>query len=786
MKKQTLHIQDVPGGKRFYIEGDLQFDTRDEGIYHEFLGAAGALVAQNYKKAPLNALVLGGGDGLVLRDILSSSDIMGAQLVDRDEDVINYAMNEFSSWNRKSLGNPKVKVLIEDAGRFLRGSSEVFDLVVADFTFPNTLEGAGLYTREFFSLVREHLSSCGVFATNAVSPSKTPTAFRAIIKTLSSVDFDVIPMKVKIPSFLESGYGMWGFLIGSPAGIPIHNLKQLSIPGHLRYLSARTLKEALSGYRRERFASAAFSRPIIYPSDLLSLISIDLAMRGADDEFVRRVVFSLRQIDLPALMKEIEKYIGELPLQMREELAALKDNLADALFSWRTYKVISVLFILMIFINAVYPDNAYAKGYVGSGSSHSESSAASDFFWTASSRPTPFHFTDRTKPIGSGIFRMNGVWKPVKSVSIWSGDKKRENIFMSLSDNLSVSESGKLVVPICGSNYNYEVLPEKLILLDENGIAIHEIPMDEQIRRDFTGNFNLQKSVLERTIREYENWLKWANPLYKIFEESTRESQELQKLKDMLELFRKLETLILAEPFQIEADKSLTRLAPGIYMAAGGDIYIQQANGALKLYPTEAGSGSGAGGMTRTEAMNRFLVKILACYRLTGAVGQHSSQSTNKNVPKPQAHEHLNAAYNFYKQGNFLNALAEYNKAIEDDPNNNEAYYNRGVTFLKTGENDKALSDFKRSIELDPHHFQSYRNLDWVLFKQREWETIINYWSEFIQLEPQHAQAYLERGGAYYHQGNWDAALKDIKKSCDLGNSEGCMRYKQLKEKMGS
>jgi len=161
-------------------------------------------------------------------------------------------------------------------------------------------------------------------------------------------------------------------------------------------------------------------------------------------------------------------------------------------------------------------------------------------------------------------------------------------------------------------------------------------------------------------------------------------------------------------------------------------------------------------------------------------------QTTNKNVPKPQAHEHLNAAYNFYKQGDFLNALAEYNKAIENDPNNNQAYYNRGVTFLKTGENDKALSDFKRSIELDPHHFQSYRNLDWVLFKQREWETIINYWSEFIQLEPEHAQAYLERGGAYYHQGNWDAALKDVKESCDLGNSEGCMRYKQLKEKMGN
>lgn len=164
----------------------------------------------------------------------------------------------------------------------------------------------------------------------------------------------------------------------------------------------------------------------------------------------------------------------------------------------------------------------------------------------------------------------------------------------------------------------------------------------------------------------------------------------------------------------------------------------------------------------------------------------NSSRSINKNVPKPQAYDHFIAGYNFYKQGNYNNALAEYNKAIEDDPNNNDIYYYRGTTFLKTGENDKALSDFKKSIELDPHHFESYRNLDWVFAKQGKWDAIISYWSEFIQLEPEHAQAYLERGGAYYHKGNWDAALKDAKKSCDFGNSEGCMRYKQLKAKMGN
>ncbi len=163
-----------------------------------------------------------------------------------------------------------------------------------------------------------------------------------------------------------------------------------------------------------------------------------------------------------------------------------------------------------------------------------------------------------------------------------------------------------------------------------------------------------------------------------------------------------------------------------------------------------------------------------------------ASQPTNQFVPEPQAHEAIIEGYNFYKKGDFNNAIAEYTKAVDIDPNNNEAYYYRGRAYVKTGEDEKALSDFIQSIELDPHHFESYRNLDWVLAKQSKWDTIINYWNEFIQLESDHAQAYLERGGAYYHQGNWVAALKDAKQSCSLGNSEGCMRHKQLKQKIGN
>ena len=161
-------------------------------------------------------------------------------------------------------------------------------------------------------------------------------------------------------------------------------------------------------------------------------------------------------------------------------------------------------------------------------------------------------------------------------------------------------------------------------------------------------------------------------------------------------------------------------------------------------------------------------------------------QRTNQPVPESEAYEAILAGYNFYKKGDFNNAIAEYTKAVDIDPDNHVAYYNRGVAFLKTGEDNEALTDFKRSIGLDPHHLESYQNLEWVLAKKGEFDTIITYWNEFLELEPDHAQAYLNRACAYYHQGNWAASSKDAKKSCDLGNSEGCMRYKQLKEKMGN
>ncbi len=161
---------------------------------------------------------------------------------------------------------------------------------------------------------------------------------------------------------------------------------------------------------------------------------------------------------------------------------------------------------------------------------------------------------------------------------------------------------------------------------------------------------------------------------------------------------------------------------------------------------------------------------------------QHQRQQAPPTewTAEQQAARHISAGYDFYIKAKFAEASAEYNQALEIEPDNQQAYFYRGLVFIKTREYDRALADLKGSIELDPRHFDSYLYLDWLLTRQGDGDRVVQSWSAFIQLEPENARAYLERGGAYYHLGNQQAARADAKKSCELGNAEGCLRFRQL------
>ncbi len=136
------------------------------------------------------------------------------------------------------------------------------------------------------------------------------------------------------------------------------------------------------------------------------------------------------------------------------------------------------------------------------------------------------------------------------------------------------------------------------------------------------------------------------------------------------------------------------------------------------------------------------------------------------------------------KTGRHQEAIRLFKQAIKFKPDHAEAYYWRGQTYARLRDVDKAESDYRKAVYYNPRYFSAYVSLDWALAQKKQWDDIIECWSDYIDLEPKNTRAYMERGGAYFHQGDYKSAAQDMKKACDMGDKEGCARYRSLQDKM--
>ena len=170
MAKYRLERIADTGDVAFYIDNSLQFDSRDEFIYHESLFLPPLALAESRNKEGLDGLILGGGDGLGLREGLKSTRLQRVDLVDYDPQVIRFAREELSAYNNASLFDRRCSVHIDEASRFLKSRTNLYDYIVADFTFPGALAGCSLFTRGFFQDISRSLKQNGMVAVNAFSP----------------------------------------------------------------------------------------------------------------------------------------------------------------------------------------------------------------------------------------------------------------------------------------------------------------------------------------------------------------------------------------------------------------------------------------------------------------------------------------------------------------------------------------------------------------------------------------------------------------------------------------
>lgn len=223
---QRIVVTQGAAGTRLFLNGNLQFHSRDEYRYHEAL-VHPAMAAQG---APRKVLVLGGGDGMAVREILRYPSVEQVTLVELDPHMTRLfgTMPLLRQLNHDALLSPKLKIVNTDAFGWLETTDQTFDVIVIDFPDPSNFALGKLYTASFYKLVDQHLAASGYAVIQATSPLVAPRAYWTVVNTVESVGLTATPYHAHVPSF-----GEWGYVLASrrPWSLP----RQL--PDGLRFLT---------------------------------------------------------------------------------------------------------------------------------------------------------------------------------------------------------------------------------------------------------------------------------------------------------------------------------------------------------------------------------------------------------------------------------------------------------------------------------------------------------------------------------------------------------------------
>ncbi len=230
---QRLVITRWKDDLRLYINGNLQFSSRDEHRYHE------ALVHPAMESLPWaqSVLILGGGDGLALREILRYPTVRQVTLVDLDPEVTRLfsSSDPLVTLNHGSFRDPRVHLINADAARWIEASEDSFDVAFVDFPDPSTFSLGKLYSVPFYALLKKRIASHGLVVVQATSPYFAPHAYWSIEATLREAGFKTYPYHTYVPSF-----GEWGFILAAAGG-------DFTAPTHyrlpMRYLNAEVTRE---------------------------------------------------------------------------------------------------------------------------------------------------------------------------------------------------------------------------------------------------------------------------------------------------------------------------------------------------------------------------------------------------------------------------------------------------------------------------------------------------------------------------------------------------------------
>ncbi len=220
---------------RLFLNSHLQFSSRDEYRYHEALVHPGLAAAKGARRV----LVLGGGDGLAVREVLKYPGVEQVTLVDLDPAMTTLFSTHplLTKLNGGALTSPRVKMVSADAFVWLDQTRDMFDFVVVDFPDPNNYSIGKLYTAAFYRLLQRHLVEGGSFVVQSTSPMFARRSFWSIVETLKLAGLNTYPYHVYVPSF-----GEWGFVLATKGVYSVPS----ALPAGLRFLTPLAVAQSFT------------------------------------------------------------------------------------------------------------------------------------------------------------------------------------------------------------------------------------------------------------------------------------------------------------------------------------------------------------------------------------------------------------------------------------------------------------------------------------------------------------------------------------------------------------
>jgi spermidine synthase len=234
-------------GKVLFLDERIQSAQVDEYIYHESL-VHPALITH---PSPRQVLILGGGEGATLREVLRHSAIEKATMVDIDKQLVELCQKYLPEWSEGAFSNSKTDLVYGDAREFVEGTQNKYDVVISDLTEPiEKSPSVYLFTEEFFFRVFEILREDGLLVLQAGSTDPVYNQFYcSLAKTIQRVFSLVYPYWTFVLSF-----GLpWGFILASKSNDPL-KLSEDEISGRIRDRKIRKLRYYHPGLHRSYFA----------------------------------------------------------------------------------------------------------------------------------------------------------------------------------------------------------------------------------------------------------------------------------------------------------------------------------------------------------------------------------------------------------------------------------------------------------------------------------------------------------------------------------------------------